>query len=77
MPLQAPQLAPPDPRVPWDRSCEADPYASYSAWESWLYDNMDMVLPEGCPAFLDELDSTHKAFLYSLMTRLALGEFAR
>lgn len=67
---------------PWCNSkvaeeSETNPYAEFSAWESWLYESLDELLPEGEEGISDNLTVTQKAYLFNLMARLADGEFIK
>jgi hypothetical protein len=65
----APWLAGLDPSAPdfsgWD---------AYAAWERWMVRHIDDALPEVYGSFMDAADETHKAYLYNLMSRLAVGD---
>jgi hypothetical protein len=66
-------------RRPWVtdaviRESETNPYAEYSAWESWFYRNYDDLLPDGEEPVSDSLSVTQKAYLFNLMGRLADGD---
>jgi hypothetical protein len=56
------------------RESETNPYAEYSAWESWFYDNYDCLLPDGEDLVSDNLSVTQKAYLFNLFGRVADGD---
>jgi hypothetical protein len=53
---------------------ETNPYAEYSAWESWFHTNYDCLLPDGEDLVSDNLSVTQKAYLFNMMARLADGD---
>jgi hypothetical protein len=56
------------------RESETNPYAEYSAWESWFYANYDDFLPDEEDSISDSLNVTQMAYLFNLMGRLADGD---